>query len=129
MFAIQFADALKQSDSRSFDVIDSRLAAAHPGKKQESNKKHQQTNRNSTDQDCTAFNSKSFRIVRVLQVRGLAQHSRAARTPQLAKSSDLIGGLCRATEVWVHGNFPLIKQPLRYVAAVSVALTPATKLS
>jgi hypothetical protein len=47
------------------------LAAAHPGKKQESNEKHKQTNRNSTDQDCTAFNSKSFRIGKGLRFRGL----------------------------------------------------------
>ena len=41
----------------------------------------------------------------------------------------LIGGSRRATEVWVHVNFPLRKQPLRYVDAVSGALTPAAKLS
>src|SRR5438094_9125013 len=44
-------------------------------------------------------------------------------------SAGLTDGSRRATEVWFHGNFPFLKQPLRYVAAVSVALTPATKLS
>src|SRR5207244_13608325 len=45
--------------------------AAQTGKKQESNEKHKQTNHNSTDQDRTAFNSKSFRIAKVLRVREL----------------------------------------------------------
>jgi hypothetical protein len=33
-----------------------------------------------------------------------------------------------AAEVWIHRDFPFLKQPLRNVAAVLVALTPVTKL-
>src|SRR3989449_9273680 len=42
----------------------------------------------------------------------------------LANNAGLIGGSRRATEVWVHGNFPLLKQPLRYVAPVLIPLAP-----
>jgi hypothetical protein len=52
-----------------FIIVES--AAAKSSKKQESNEKHEQANRNRTDQGSTALNSKSFRIVRIPQVRGL----------------------------------------------------------
>src|SRR2546430_1840415 len=44
------------------------------------------------------------------------QSSSASPSPQLANNAGLIGGSRRATEVWVHGNFPLLKQPLSLVS-------------
>jgi hypothetical protein len=41
-----------------------------------------------------------------------------------ANSASLIGGSRRATDVWLHSDSPLLKQPFRYVAPVLIPLAP-----